>query len=141
MELLRSIGIIDIEQYLFMPDGNHLKEETHLEPAIWMVIVFSRLMESLAALPARADFIRMAASMLPDDDEPVVRLDPRLRNNAPLRILDAWKSFDRSSRTRFWTVQARVFAVGAVVFLRWQADAFRLDKSVAFPMLWFNSWW
>ncbi|RLL96747.1 hypothetical protein CFD26_104275 [Aspergillus turcosus] len=100
-ELLTATGITDIEQDPFKPGGIHLKEEAELGLRIGIICIFPKLMESLVALPARAAFIRMAASMLPDDDEPVVPLDPKVRENAPLGILDAWKSFHGASRARF----------------------------------------
>jgi hypothetical protein len=81
----------------------------------------------------------MAASMLPDDDEPVVPLDPKVRENASLGILDAWKSFHMVSRARFWTVQATAFVMGVVVFIVGRIMFLNFDEYAAFPIVWFNS--
>ncbi|KAH2619362.1 hypothetical protein KXW54_009562, partial [Aspergillus fumigatus] len=74
---LKAAGITDIEQDMFEPDGTHLKEKAQRGLEISIICIFPKLMEALVAFPARAAFIRMAASMLPDDDEPVVPLDPK----------------------------------------------------------------
>lgn len=43
--------------------------------------------------PARTVLIRIAASMLPDDEQAIVPLDLRLRGNPPPGILNAWRSY------------------------------------------------
>ncbi|KAF7715826.1 Uncharacterized protein PECH_005996 [Penicillium ucsense] len=137
-ELLRVTGIMDIQHDLFMPDGVHLQEPAQLGSKIWIVSIFPKFMEFLVALPIRAVFTRMAVSMLPADDNPIVPLDPRLRNNVPLGILDAWKSFDAASRARFWKVQIRAFVLGVVLFLVGKSMFGDFEEYAPFPIVWFN---
>ncbi|KAK9604787.1 hypothetical protein V6Z93_002738 [Aspergillus fumigatus] len=136
---LKAAGITDVKQDLFEPDGTHLKETAQRGLEISIICIFPKLMEALVAFPARAAFIRMAASMLPDDDEPVVPLDPKVRENASLGILDAWKSFRMVSRARFWTVQATAFVMGVVVFIVGRIMFLNFDEYAALPIVWFNS--
>jgi hypothetical protein len=136
---LKAAGITDIEQDMFEPNGTHLKEKAQRGLEISIICIFPKLMEALVAFPARAAFVRMAASMLPADDEPVVPLDPKLRDNAPLGILEAWKTFHRASRARFWTVQASAFVMGVAIFIVGKMMFLDFHRYVAFPVVWFNS--
>ncbi|GES59618.1 ubiquitin conjugating enzyme [Aspergillus terreus] len=81
----------------------------------------------LVSIPARAIFLRVAASMLPDEDEAIVPFDRSfggkvvpaiLGGSGKLSIRDAWKTFDGPARMRYCKVIAKVFAmeVGVSVF-------------------------
>ncbi|KAF4972357.1 hypothetical protein F66182_17752, partial [Fusarium sp. NRRL 66182] len=76
----------------------------------------------LIQMPAEVTFIRVAASMLPEDDETIVPFDrsfggkvtPEIvGGQGKIGIVDAWKSFSWGSRMRFLTVVGKVFLVQA----------------------------
>ncbi|KAL2843168.1 hypothetical protein BJY01DRAFT_264336 [Aspergillus pseudoustus] len=92
------------------------------------------------SLPARVVFVRVAASMLPEEDEPIVSFDRDFGGEVKkvstagggggggeqrvLRILDAWTTFDWAARKRYVKIILKAFAielafvmVGAVVFV------------------------
>ncbi|GKZ34765.1 hypothetical protein AbraIFM66950_005121 [Aspergillus brasiliensis] len=138
-EFLKAAQIADIERDMFELHGTHLEPKATRGLAISFVAIFPKLMEALVALPVRAAFIRVAAAMLPDDDEPLVPLDPKLRENASLGIRDAWGSFHVVSRARFWRVQAIAFIMGVVVFIVGMMLFVDFDRYAAFPIVWFNT--
>ena len=91
------------------------------------VIAGPSLLAFLVSIPARAIFIRVAASMLPEEDEAIVPFDRSfggkvvpaiLGGSGKLSIADAWRTFDRAARLRFVKVIAKVFAIEfALVFV------------------------
>ncbi|KAL3460008.1 hypothetical protein BJX64DRAFT_193411 [Aspergillus heterothallicus] len=68
------------------------------------------------SLPARVVFTRVAASMLPEEDEPIVALDPvfggkvggRKGDGRQLGLWEAWTSFDWAARKRYAMVFVKV---------------------------------
>ncbi|KAL4891130.1 hypothetical protein BDV59DRAFT_183257 [Aspergillus ambiguus] len=90
-------------------------------------LVAPAVLSFLAFIPARAIFIRVAASMLPDEDEAIVPFDRSfggkvvpaiLGGSGKLSIRDAWKTFDGPARIRYCKVVGKVLAmeVGVSVF-------------------------
>ena len=84
------------------------------------VIAGPSLLTFLVSIPARAIFVRVAASMLPEEDEAIVPFDRSfggkvvpaiLGGSGALSIVDAWKTFDRSAFLRFVKVIFKVFAI------------------------------
>ncbi|KAI7975701.1 hypothetical protein EIK77_004056 [Talaromyces pinophilus] len=80
----------------------------------------------LIQMPAEVIFIRVAASMLPEDDETIVPFDrsfggkvtPEIvGGQGKIGIVDAWKSFSWGSRIRFLTVVGKVFLLQAALGL------------------------
>jgi hypothetical protein len=78
----------------------------------------------LIQMPAEVTFIRVAASMLPEDDETIVPFDRSFGSKVTpeivggqgkIGIVDAWRSFEWSSRTRFLKVVGKVFLMQVVV--------------------------
>ncbi|GFG10632.1 hypothetical protein IFM61606_03380 [Aspergillus udagawae] len=92
----------------------------------------------MAVLPARTAFIRMAASMLPDDDELIVPLDPRLRQNPPPGILDAWNSLPDGTWARVWKIQARAYIMSAGIFFLGKMVYQDFHRVAMIPLIWFN---
>lgn len=70
----------------------------------------------MATLPVRTAFIRIAASMLPEDEQPIVPLDPALKENPPSGILNAWNNLPSSTWGRVWRVQAKGYIFSAIIF-------------------------
>ncbi|QKX64528.1 uncharacterized protein TRUGW13939_11703 [Talaromyces rugulosus] len=80
----------------------------------------------LVQMPAEVTFIRVAASMLPEDDEAIVPFDrsfggkvtPEIvGGQGKIGIVDAWRSFNWGSRMRFLNVVGRVFLLQIAVSL------------------------
>lgn len=80
----------------------------------------------LIQMPAEVTFIRVAASMLPEDDEAIVPFDrsfggkvtPEIvGGQGKIGIVDAWRSFNWGSRMRFLNVVGRVFLMQIAVSL------------------------
>ncbi|KAJ5929929.1 hypothetical protein N7466_005422 [Penicillium verhagenii] len=80
----------------------------------------------LIAVPARVIFIRVAASMLPEDQETIVPFDRSfggkvrpelLGGNGTVGLLDAWKTFDWAGRVRFFKVLLKTIAMDMAVIV------------------------
>jgi hypothetical protein len=78
----------------------------------------------LASIPAKGIFTRVAASMLPDEDDPIVPFDPHfggkmksgiVGGSGKLGLRDAWTTFDRPARTRFVKVILEALAIEVVL--------------------------
>ncbi|KAE8368028.1 hypothetical protein BDV27DRAFT_122898 [Aspergillus caelatus] len=73
------------------------------------------------SIPARAIFTRVAASMLPEEDDPIVPFDRRFGgkvkpatvggDSGHLSLQDAWTSFDRAACIRYVKVTLKVLAI------------------------------
>lgn len=83
----------------------------------WAITVLPSIAAYLVSIPAQAIFARVAASMLPDEDEAIVPFDrsfggrvvPRiLGGSGRLSIADAWRTFDRAARARYLKVIGKV---------------------------------
>jgi hypothetical protein len=87
----------------------------------------------LIQVPAEVTFIRVAASMLPEDDETIVPFDrsfggkvtPEIvGGQGKIGIVDAWRSFSWGSRMRFVSIVGKVFLLQAVLGLVFGAILF-----------------
>jgi hypothetical protein len=74
----------------------------------------------LIEIPATVTFTRVAASMLPEQNEAIVPFDrtfngkvvPKIvGGNGKIGMVEAWRSFDRSSRLRFLKLVGKVIAI------------------------------
>ncbi|KAL4880604.1 hypothetical protein BJY04DRAFT_191084 [Aspergillus karnatakaensis] len=82
------------------------------------LLSIATLVSWLASFPARVIFIRVAASMLPEEDESIVPFDrsfggkvvPGIVGGGVLSIKDAWTTFDRDGWKRY--IKALVKATG-----------------------------
>lgn len=84
---------------------------------VWAVTVLPSIAAYLVSIPAQAVFVRVAASMLPDEDEAIVPFDRSfggrvvpaiLGGSGRLSIADAWRTFDRAARARYLKVIGKV---------------------------------
>ncbi|KAE8152824.1 hypothetical protein BDV25DRAFT_150436 [Aspergillus avenaceus] len=89
-------------------------------------VIVPCLSAHLASIPARAITIRVAASMLPEEDEAIVPFDRSfggkvvpaiLGGSGKLGIADAWKSFDGPARIRYLKVFGKTFAMECAAIL------------------------
>ncbi|KAL3480869.1 hypothetical protein BJX99DRAFT_244047 [Aspergillus californicus] len=93
--------------------------------AAFGLISIATLIQCFTAVPARAIFVRVAASMLPDEDEAIVPFDrsfggklvPEVVGGGVLSIRDAWTTFDRDGLTRYIKAVVKAFAMKVSVFL------------------------
>lgn len=65
--------------------------------------------------PAGVTLTRVQASMLPEEDEPIVPFDRtfggKVQPGGCVKMLDAWRTFDWASRIRLVTLYAKIFAI------------------------------
>ncbi|XHG04367.1 hypothetical protein AWENTII_007640 [Aspergillus wentii] len=94
---------------------------------------------SMATLPARTGLIRMAASMLPDNDQLIVPLDPRLKTHPPTGVLDAWRNLPDDTWARVWRIQARAYFLSASIFFLGKMAYPDFQRFATIPMIRFNS--
>lgn len=97
--------------------------------AVLAVVGVALALAVLVEVPAVVTFIRVAASMLPEEDETIVPFDRTfggkvtpavLGGSGKIGLLDAWKSFNWASRLRFIMVAVKAGAMQfglAVVFV------------------------
>ncbi|OJJ45554.1 hypothetical protein ASPZODRAFT_17004 [Penicilliopsis zonata CBS 506.65] len=87
---------------------------------ITSLVLIPTIVSFLVSVPARAIFIRVAASMLPEEDETIVPFDRSFRNTVVPAILggsgkvsikNAWKTFDWPARIRFTKIVLKVLAI------------------------------
>jgi hypothetical protein len=90
------------------------------------VLVLSVTLTVLIEVPATVTMVRVAASMLPDDDEAIVPFDrtfggkvtPAVTGGSgKIGLLDAWKTFTWPSRVRLLKVLGKVFGMVMVVVM------------------------
>lgn len=74
--------------------------------------------------------------MLDDDDESIVLLDTSLRRTRRMVILDAWKSFNRASRTRVWKIGGRTFIANVVIVFLGEAILLPSATLVQYECIW-----
>lgn len=99
---------------------------THALCNVAAVLVGPALLALFVAIPAYAIFVRVAASMLPEDHEAIVPFDRSyggkvvpaiLGGSGKVGILDAWRTFDWAGRIRFFKVVGKVFAIELVLII------------------------
>ncbi|KAE8149332.1 hypothetical protein BDV25DRAFT_156515 [Aspergillus avenaceus] len=130
LHLIQAVGKIDIDQNLDTNNqaGGH---------AYALAAVAPTLIKFWLALPARVILVRIAASMVPDDDEPIVKLDARLKGGgAPLGMFGAWR---KDSWARACKIQTRGLIAGTAIFLLGQLVLPDFQSYVPFVPMWFNS--
>ncbi|KAE8139895.1 hypothetical protein BDV38DRAFT_269664 [Aspergillus pseudotamarii] len=126
--LIQAVGKIDIDQNL---DNSQTGGHVYALAAVAPILIKFWL-----ALPARVILVRMAASMVPDDDELIVTLDARLKGGgAPLSMFGAWR---KDSWARACKIQTRGFIAGTAIFLLGQLVLPDFQSYVPFVPMWFN---
>ncbi|KAE8321602.1 hypothetical protein BDV39DRAFT_197484 [Aspergillus sergii] len=126
--VIHAVGMIDIDQD---PDSSLAAGHVYALAAL-----APKLVEFWLALPARVIFVRIAASMVPDDDELIIPLDPRLKGGAPVGMFDAWR---RDPWARACKIQTRGFIAGTAIFLLGQMVLPEFRSYVPFLPMWFDS--
>ncbi|KAJ5651654.1 hypothetical protein N7507_009080, partial [Penicillium longicatenatum] len=91
----------------------------------WLAVTtVPAILAFLVTVPARVIFVRVAASMLPEEQETIVPFDRSfggkvqpaiVGGSGKIGLLDAWKTFDWASRVRFVKVILKTFAMEVAV--------------------------
>ena len=88
-------------------------------------------------------FLRIAASKLPQDEQPIVRLDPSIGGEDDESVVTgwnighAWRILTGPAMMRAWTILGRQFAISmAITVLGMMIDQ-RFYASIRFPLIWF----
>lgn len=96
-------------------------EQTLLDSAIFLLMCPTL---TLITAPAIVTFVRVAASMLPEQDEPIVPFDrtfdgkvipEAVGGSGKIGVVDAWRTFDRSSWIRLLKLLGKFFALQEAV--------------------------
>ena len=112
-------------------DPQKLRDDAQTNPwtllASSLVIMFSGVaLFVLIQIPATVTAVRVAASMLPEEDETIVPFDrsfggkttPEIvGGQGKIGIVEAWRSFDWSSRIRLLKLVAKVVAILVTVWV------------------------
>jgi tetrahydromethanopterin S-methyltransferase subunit F len=86
--------------------------------------VIPAILAFLITMPARVIFVRVAASMLPEDDETIVPFDrsfggkvsPAITGGSgKIGLMDAWTTFDWAARVRFAKVVGKTVAIEVAI--------------------------
>lgn len=109
------------------PDYNPGKKELYMSMGqLFGVMVLSVSLFILLEIPAMVTMVRVAASMLPEEDETIVPFDRTyggkvtpaiIGGEGKIDLVEAWKSFTWSSRKRLLTLCFKVAGVIAFVWL------------------------
>jgi hypothetical protein len=101
-------------------------EQTMMSLAGFGILAVSVVLSFLLILPANVILTRVQASLLPDAEETIVPFDrsfggkviPEIvGGSGVLSMLDAWKSFDWSSRIRLVKAYAKIYALSILLSL------------------------
>lgn len=88
------------------------------------VTVIPAIVAFVISIPARVIFVRVAASMLPEEDETIVPFDrsfggkvsPAITGGSgKIGLMDAWTTFDWAARVRFAKVVGKTLAIEVAV--------------------------
>jgi hypothetical protein len=116
LAIAKAAGWIDMQ-----PDMDHAASAMCRYLA---VSALPAVLSFLVSIPGRVIFIRVAASMLPEEDETIVPFDRSfggkvqpaiVGGSGKIGLLDAWKTFDWAGRVRFVKVIAKAFAIEAAL--------------------------
>jgi hypothetical protein len=86
----------------------------------FLISILPAIFFLLVSIPARAIYIRVAASMLPEEDDPIVPFDRLFGGKAnpdmvggggKLGLKDAWITFELSARSRFFKIILKALAI------------------------------
>ncbi|KAF7512892.1 hypothetical protein GJ744_011995 [Endocarpon pusillum] len=109
------------------PDYQPSRSELHAAAAqSLLVFVLAVAFTVLIQLPATVIVVRVAASMLPEENETVVPFDRSfggkvtpaiLGGQGKIGMVEAWKSFDRSSRIRLVKLMAKILAIMTALWI------------------------
>ncbi|KAL4783372.1 hypothetical protein BJX76DRAFT_358115 [Aspergillus varians] len=99
---------------------------------VFNILSLASFISWLASFPVRAIFVRVAASMLPTEDEAIVpfdrsfggKVDPPVVGGSVLSIADAWKTFDRDGWKRYVKALAKAWAMQIVATILFTAVVF-----------------
>jgi hypothetical protein len=102
-------------------DSNNDNEPSLVVACRYMMVMgVPALFAFLISIPARVIFVRVAASMLPEEDETIVPFDrsfggkvqPQIvGGSGHIGLLDAWTTFDWAARVRFAKVIGKTIAI------------------------------
>jgi hypothetical protein len=110
-----------LKEINFINDGQEHSPDGYRAAA--NILAIAGFVSWLASIPARVIFIRVAASMLPEEDEAIVPFDrsfggkllPDIVGGGVLSIKDAWKTFDRDGFKRYTMAICKAMALQVAV--------------------------
>lgn len=112
LAIAKAAGWINLQ-----PDMDHASSDLCRNLA---VSALPAILSFLFSIPGRVIFVRVAASMLPEEDETIVPFDRSfggkvqpsiVGGSGKIGLRDAWTTFDWAGRVRFVKVIAKAFAI------------------------------
>jgi hypothetical protein len=110
----------------------------------WVLSLFPSMMKCLVSLLVRIWVLRLAASTLPQYEQPVIRLDPTLGSEDDWSVVNgwnighAWRTLTGPAMARAWKILIRQFAISmAITMLGMMVDP-GFHRDVDFPLIWFH---
>ena len=98
---------------------------------------FPRIVQCFVSIATRILFVRRAACTLPPDEQPILPLDPSLRDHYGHWVADAWRTLRSLASAKTWRILITRFAFSMTI----SALGFAIDpeygKFVEFPLIWF----
>ena len=122
--LLKLVGIAGLNRDAKTMAQLSPHEQAMMSLAGFGIVAVSVVLSFLLVLPADVTLTRVQASLLPDAEETIVPFDrsfggkviPEIvGGSGVLSMLDAWKSFDWSSRIRLVKAYAKIYALQILV--------------------------
>lgn len=110
----------------------------------WVLSLFPSTMKCLVSLLVRIWVVRLAASTLPQDEQPVIRLDPTLGGEDDRSVVTgwnighAWRALTGPAMARAWKILTRQFAISMTITVLGMMIDPNFHKDVEFPLIWFH---
>lgn len=96
------------------------------------------LVQTMVITAVRVVFVRIAASRLPEDEPPIVRLDPSLHNEEQgLGITDIWSTLNSPAPRRALKILVRQYGISLAITLLGEMVQPDFFRHINFPVIWF----
>lgn len=117
------LGSIQFSSQFIPLVGGQVATKTQI-PIILLVGILSTILSILIYMPANAIFARVATSMLPEEDDPIVPFDRAFGGKVKseytggsgrLGLKDAWTTFERAARTRYGKIILKASGIAIAI--------------------------
>ena len=122
----------------------HFEPNPQSQYQTWALSLFPCAVECVISLLTRIMFIRLAASSLPQDEQPIIRLDPSLGSEDDESAVTGWNighlwgTLTGPGMRRAWVILGRQFVISMVITVLGMTIDPSFPKDIAFPLVWFH---
>lgn len=126
-----------------MMDHFHIKPSCCNQYHRWVLSLLPSMMNRVVSLLGRIWFVRLAASTLPQDEQPVIRLDPTLGSEDDRSVITGWnighvwRTLTGPAMMRAWTILITQFAISMTITVLGMMVDPNFYRDVGFPLIWF----